>query len=278
MLPCLVRNSMVMIENRKIFHYRLIIAFICICSSINAVKAQNTTYNQFSNEIQFTEALKNKFSAELNFGQAYTSTPPDNKSMFAKASQFYLRAWIHYQLNAKWKLSYFHSFFLNKSIPEIDQNNYHELRSAIQGIYYMHKIGYTLQSRFRIEDRQIQNASKTYEAYYRLRTQVKYTKPINNKILRKGVYYGFGSEEFFFKTQAALTGKDFFDRNRFTLGAGYCFTDDLQMEISYANEYLPRNNGNQTYHTFQANFTFNDVLKKIKSKTKIIQAIDGNNN
>jgi hypothetical protein len=257
----------------------VILSLIILCIGFDS-KAQNQTYSQFSNEIQFTETIKDRWVTEFNIGQAYTSTPPYNKSMLSKASQFYLRGWVHYYLNPKWKLSYFYSFFFNVDIPEIDQKNYHEIRSAIQGIYYMHKVGYTLQSRFRIEDRHIQDSTKTFQAFYRLRSQIKYIKPINSKVFRKGVYYGFGAEELFFKTQAVITGKDFFDRNRITLGGGYCFSDDVQLELSYVNEFLPRGNGNQTYNQFQANLCINDFFKKMKNKNKVhkeIHAIDNDN-
>jgi hypothetical protein len=86
------------------------------------------------------------------------------------------------------------------------------------------------------------------------------------------------SDELFFKTQAAITGKDFFDRNRLTIGVGYAISDDTQIELLYANEILPRDAGNLIFNTYQINFAFSDIFKKlkVKSKNKEMQAQDNN--
>jgi hypothetical protein len=214
------------------------------------------------------ESIGERWTLEFNIGQSFTSIPPNQASMFAKGSQTYLRGWAHYYASPRWKLSYFLALFGNKEIPDIEQAKNFEIRYAIQGIYYINKIGYTLNTRFRIEDRRIQNNAKTFEAYYRLRGQLKYTQPINGKIIRKGIYYGMASEELFFKTQAAITGKDFFDRNRITIGAGYAITDETQIELLYSNEILPRESGNYIYNTYQINVAFSDIFKKLKVKAK----------
>lgn len=243
----------------------LLFAFL-FCSS--AIYAQTTSYNQFSNEFSDAESIGKKWTLEFNIGQSYTSTPPYNNSMFSKASQFYIRGWAHYYLNPRWKLSYFLALFGNVEIPDIEQAKNMEIRYALQGTYYIHKLGYTLLSRFRIEDRRIQNEAKTFEAYYRLRTQLKYTQPINGKVIRKGIYYGMAADELFFKTNAAITGKEFFDRNRLTVGMGYAITDDTQIELLYANEILPRPSGNQIFNSYQINVAFSDLFKKLKDKKK----------
>lgn len=243
----------------------------------SSLKAQTTDYNQFSNEFADAESIGKKWTLEFNLGQAYTSTPPSNNSMFAKASQFYLRGWAHYYLNSRWKLSYFLALFGNVDIPDIEQAKNLEIRYALQGTYYFHKIGYTLLTRLRVEDRRIQNEAKTFEAYYRLRTQLRYSKPINGKVIRKGIYYGFGADELFFKTNAAITGQEFFDRNRLTLGLGYSITDDTQIELVYTNELLPRSSGTQIFNGYQINFAFADIFKRLKDKKKEKLPIESGN-
>jgi hypothetical protein len=239
--------------------FALLICYIATC--------QTTKYNQFSNEFADAESIGKRWTMEFNLGQSYTSVPPNN-SMFSKASQFYLRGWAHYYASPRWKLSYFLALFGNVEIPDIEQAKNKEIRYAIQGIYYINKIGYTLNTRIRLEDRRIKNEANTYEAFYRIRTQLKYTKPINGKIIRKGIYYGMASEELFFKTKASISGKDFFDRNRLTIGVGYAITDDTQIELLYANEILPRTTGKIVYNTYQINFAFSDIFKKLKDKSK----------
>ncbi len=247
--------------------------------SNQSVQAQNTSYNQFSNEFSDVESLGKKWTLEFNLGQSYTSIPPNNHSPFAKASQFYLRGWAHYYASSRWKLSYFLALFGNVSIPDIEQAKNFEIRYALQGTYYIHKIGYSLLTRFRLEDRRIQNNAKTFEAYYRLRAQLKYTQPLNGKVIRKGIYYSVLSDELFVKTQAAITGKDFFDRNRLTIGGGYALTDDTQIELLYSNEWLPRSGGNLVYNSYQINFSFTDLFRKYKDKNKSreLHSVDNGN-
>ncbi len=260
----------------KYFYFLLIVGYL-MGLPIHS-NCQTTKYNQFSNEIADIESIGKKWTLEFNIGQSYSSIPPNNQSMFGKASQFYIRGWAHYYASSRWKLSYYLALFGNVAIPDIEQAKNFEIRYAIQGIYYINKIGYTLNTRFRIEDRRIQNDAKTFEAYYRLRSQLKYTKPINGKIIRKGIYYGMASEELFFKTQAAITGKDFFDRNKLSIGGGYAISDNTQVELMYSNEILPRSSGNLLYNTYQINFAFSDLFKKLKdkSKSKETHSLDNN--
>jgi hypothetical protein len=264
-----------MIHRKTILNTFVIVLSILVS---NTATCQSTNYQAFSSEIADAESIGKKWAMEFNIGQSFTSTPPYNNSMFSKASQFYIRGWAHYYASPRWKLSYSFALFGNTEIPDIKQAHNLEIRYTIQGIYYINKIGYTLNTRLRIEDRRIQNDAKTFEAYYRIRGQLKYTQPINGKIIRKGIYYGMASDELFFKTQAAITGKDFFDRNRFTLGAGYAITDDTQIELLFSNEILPRDAGRLVYNTYQINFSFSDIFKKIKdkSKNKEIQSKDNN--
>ena len=259
--------------------YCVVLALSILFNWNSAIGQTTTRYQQFSNEFADVESLGKKWTLEFNLGQSYTSIPPNNHSPFAKASQFYVRGWAHYYPSSRWKLSYFFALFGNLSIPDIEQSKNFEIRSALQGTYYINKIGYSLLTRFRIEDRRIQNDAKTFEAYYRLRTQLKYTQPINGKVIRKGIYYAVASDELFVKTQAAITGKDFFDRNRLTLGGGYALSDDTQVELLYSNEWLPRSSGNLVYNTYQINFSFTDLFRKYKdkNKTREMHSVDNGN-
>jgi hypothetical protein len=109
----------------------------------------------------------------------------------------------------RWKLSSFLAYYDNKNVPEIGQFKSPEWRFALQGIYYFHKIGYTLSTRMRVELRHIRNENENYENVYRYRQQIKYLKPINSKVLREGVVYAIASDELFFKSDAKVTGLSF---------------------------------------------------------------------
>jgi hypothetical protein len=242
---------------------KLSFILVILITSINY--GQTTTYNQFWNEIQFTKTINEKWSTELNLGAVYSSTE-SSSNIFQQNTQRSARVWGHYYLSPRWKLSTFLAYNYNKDVPEIGQFKSPELRFALQGIYYFHKTGYTLSTRMRMELRHLRSEDGTYDNVLRYRQQIKYLKPINSKILREGVVYGIASDELFFKSGTKVTGLSFFDRNRFNIGAGYLFTDDIQVELTYANEYLPRDNENQIVNAASLTVTFNNLFKNISKK------------
>lgn len=242
-----------------------------ICSSIVIFLitmmsyGQTTKYNQFWGEIQFSRTINKKWSTELNLGTSYSSTE-SSPNIFEQNTQRSFRAWGHYYLSPRWKLSSFIAYFNNKDVPEIGQFESPEWRFALQGIYYFHKTGYTLSTRMRTELRHMKNEDDSYENVIRYRQQIKYLQPINSKVLREGVVYAIASNELFFKSGTKVTGLSFFDRNRLNIGAGYLFSDDIQIELTYANEYLPRDNGNQIVNAASFTLTFNNFFENLNKK------------
>ncbi|MGO4771031.1 DUF2490 domain-containing protein [Flavobacterium sp. W22_SRS_FK3] len=242
-----------------------ICCFIATLVTTGICYGQSTTYNQLWNEIQFNRTLNDKWSAELNIGGSYSSTE-SSPNIFEKNIQKTFRGWGHYYLSPRWKLSTFIAYFDNKDVPEIGQFKSPEWRFALQGIYYFHKTGYTLSTRMRLELRHMRNGNEEYENVLRYRQQIKYLQPINSKVLREGVIYAVASDELFFKSGTKVTGLRFFDRNRLNIGAGYLLTDDIQIELTYANEYLPRDNGNQIVNAAALTISFNNLYKNISKK------------
>lgn len=240
-----------------------LILVILLITSINY--GQTTTYNQFWNEIQFNRTINEKWSAELNLGAVYSSTE-SSPNIFQQNIQRSARVWGHYYFSPRWKFSSFLAYNYNKDVPEIGQFKSPEVRFALQGIYYFHKIGYTLSTRMRMELRHMRNEEGDYDNVLRYRQQIKYIQPINSKALREGVVYAVASDELFFKSGTKVTGLSFFDRNRLNLGAGYLFTDDIQVEVTYANEYLPRDEENQIVNAASLTVTFNNLFKNLKKK------------
>jgi len=227
--------------------------------------SQTKTYGQSWNEIQFNRTINAKWSTEINLGSSYSSTETSS-NIFQNNIQRSFRGWGHYYLSPRWKLSTFLAYYDNKDVPEIGQFKSPEWRFALQGIYYFHKTGYTLSTRTRIELRHMKNGDDNFENVLRYRQQIKYIQPINSKVLREGVIYAVASDELFFKSETKVTGLSFFDRNRLILGAGYLFTDDIQVELAYANEYLPRDNENQIVNAASLTLTFNNLFKNLNKK------------
>lgn len=240
-----------------------LILVILLITSINY--GQTTTYNQFWNEIQFTRTISEKWSTELNLGAAYSSTE-SSSNIFQQNIQRSARVWGHYYFSPRWKFSSFLAYNYNKDVPEIGQFKSPEVRFALQGIYYFHKTGYTLSTRMRMELRHMRNDEGDYDNVLRYRQQIKYILPINSKVLREGVVYAIASDELFFKSGTKVTGLSFFDRNRLNLGAGYLFSDDIQVEVTYANEYLPRDDEDQIVNAASLTVTFNNLFRNLNKK------------
>lgn len=250
------------IQNILLKKFHLILV-VFLTTSINY--GQTTTYNQFWNEVQFTNTFNEKWSTELDLGNSFSSTE-SSSNIFENNVQRSFRIWGNYYLSPRWKTSAFVAYYDNKDVPEIGQFKSPEWRYALQGTYYFHKIGYTLSTRLRLELRHIRNEDYDYENVFRYRQQIKYLQPINSKVLRKGVIYGIASDEIFFKSGTKVTGESFFDRNRLNVGAGYLFNDDIQLEVTYANEYLPRNDGNQIINAASLTLTFNNLFRNVTDK------------
>lgn len=247
--------------NKKYLKNSLLLLLLFQCK---ITLAQNENIGQFWNELAFTRPLGKAWSSEFNIGQVWSD---DNKtqSILANHAQLYLRQWIHYYPNARWKTSFFIAYFNNKQIEGIAQPADNEWRWALQAMYYIKKIGYTLNTRTRIENRGITNSEGTRETGFRFRQQLRLLYPFGgSKIIRGKVWYLIASDEVMFKT----TGDQLFDKNRLTVGPGYSITDDIQIETTYVNEYLPRPQQNIRYHAFQLNVVFNNLLTKIGERWK----------
>jgi hypothetical protein len=225
--------------------------------------AQNTSYTQWGNELQFARAINDKWAGELFLGGTFSNTPYESKVLKTNI-QRYVFVWAHYYFSPRWKFSSSLAYYYNKNVPDIGQYFSPEYRWTLQGTYYFHKTGYTLLTRMRGEFRYIMNADSVFEDKYRYRQMVKFVKPINSQVLRKGVFYAVGTEELLFKPHAKTKGLNFFDRNRFEIGGGYLLTDDLQLELTYVNEFMPRDNGNEMYHVISLTITVNNLLSNLR--------------
>lgn len=226
--------------------------------------AQTASYLQEANELQFARAINDRWAGELWLGGTFSNTAAESK-VFKTNIQRYGFLWVHYFLSPRWKLSSSFAYYYNKDVPDIGQYFSPEYRLTLQGIYYIHKTGYTLLTRMRGEFRYMMNPDGVFEDKYRYRQMLKFVKPINSQVLRKGVFYGVSTEELLFKPQAKTKGVSFFDRNRFEIGGGYLITDDLQLELTYVNEFMPRDNGNEVYNIISLTITINNLLPRLKS-------------
>jgi hypothetical protein len=228
---------------------------------------QTDSYIQLNNEIQFARPFNERWSGEMWLGNTFSSTPNES-TILETFIQGYATAWVNYFLPPKWKFSAALSYYYNKDVPDIGQYLCPEWRLSLQPTYYFHKVNYILFTRSRVELRYMWNSDSVFQLKFRFRQMLKFVKPINGKTLRQGIFYFLTSEELFFKPDAKSTGVTFFDRNRFELGFGYLFTDDLQLELVYANEFLPRDEKNEMYNVVTFTLTFNNFLTNLAKSMK----------
>jgi hypothetical protein len=244
-------------------YWERVIVFLFLVLLQAGLKAQTTSYTQLANEVQFARAISDRWAAELWLGGAFSNTPSNDKVLSTNIQRYFF-VWAHYYLSPKWKLSSSFAYYYNKDVPDIGQFFSPEYRLTLQGIYYIHKTGYTLATRMRVDLRYMMNADGEFDFKYRYRQMIKFVKPINSQVLRKGVIYFLTTEELLFKPDAKTKGLNFFDRNRFDIGGGYQITDDLAVELAYLNEFVPRDGGNDVYNVMEFTVTFNNLLPNIK--------------
>ena len=227
--------------------------------------AQNTRYTQLANELQFNRTISEKLAGEVWLGGAFSNTPSDNRVLSTNIQRYFF-IWMNYQYSPRWKLSSSLAYYYNRNVPDIGQYLSPEYKLTLQSVYFIHKTGYILSTKIRVEFRYIMNAEGIFEDKYRYRHLIKFVKPLNSKVLRKGIVYFLSSEELLLAPKAKTKGINFFDRNRFDIGFGYMITNDLQVELAYLNEYIPRDDGDIINNTVEFTLIFNNLFPKIKER------------
>jgi hypothetical protein len=245
--------------NKTVFHIAFLISIFCIFPLL--IKAQ-TTYTQIWNEVDLVRAINEKWAGELDLAGTFSNTPSEPRILKTNIQRNFI-LWAHYQLTPRWKLSSFIAYYRNKDVPDIGQYKAPEWRFAVQGRYYFHKIGYTLNTDMRAEVRFIANQEGEFEDIYRYHQKLKYIQPLNSQVLRGGVVYLFASEEIIIRSKAKETGLKYFDCNLFTFAAGYLFTDDIQLELAYVNVFIPRDDHDEIDNAISLTLTVNNLLSKV---------------
>lgn len=234
-------------------------------SAILTVCAQVQNYRQANNEFEFYRGINKNWELEFDARQSWT-TKPGGANVLSSLSQLSGYVAVHYKPSDRWKVSYLYGYYFNEYVPELNQRSAPEWRSTIQGIYYIMRSRTTISARLRIEDRHIANKDSVFEAEERFRTEIKAVYPFNGHSIKKGVIYGFASEELMFKTSSNVGGGSNFDRNKLDIGIGYNINDNFQIELMYTNEYLPRTPVSNSYNELQLTLIFYNVFKKIEKE------------
>jgi hypothetical protein len=144
----------------------LLLIFFSVISCY--VSAQNKDYTQLTGELQFSKTINDKWAASVWLGTGFSNTPSNNKILSTNV-QHYMFGWVDYHYSSRWKFSASMAHFVNKDVPDIGQYFAPEWRFTAMGVYYIHKLGYTLTTRMRAEFRYIMNEKGVYEDKYRYR-------------------------------------------------------------------------------------------------------------
>jgi hypothetical protein len=253
-----------------------ILFLLCMLLSTFSMHGQTTDYKQFSPEFQLNRVFSDKMALELDVNGTFSNTPSENK-VFKTLIQGAGLIWVHYFISPRWKLSSNLGYYNNHDQPEIGQFNSTEWRFGLQANYYINKIGFTLSTKLRPEVRFVTNEEGNYEDIYRYRQMLKFIKPINSQLLRQGTYYAVASEELFFRSTRKSGGFHYFDRNMFAFGGGYMLTDNLQLELTYTNEFIPRDDGDQLNNQITITFITNNLFLNIKDRVAELFSSDDEN-
>lgn len=254
---------------RMVYRFGVVWALVLIIHKKTGAQTNHTS--QFRNQVTLTTPLPKAWSAQVDLLQTWSSSQ-ESKSALSDFSRWTLRGWVFYHANARIKLGFGIGYIQNTTEDNEDHLKNNEWRWTLQGTYYFHKIGYTLLARTRIENRNIADTAGTRESVTRFREQIHLLYPFGSKLIRAKIFYGIVADEVFFKTKSKVSGDDVFDRNRFTLGAGYAFTDHIQLELTYMNDLLPREKGNTILNSIQLHTIINNIFWKKKARKQAAMA------
>lgn len=260
---------------KLLYKKQFILIIFLICSQI-IVYSQNKTYTQFWGEVSFNGSLNKNWATEFDYKSEYSSELDQSDPFYTITERSYT-GWAHYYGGARWKFSGGIGYLDNNGSSNIGSSNTPKWRFTVSTTYNIHKIGYTINTKMRI-DATDEQTKGVYGIKYRYRQEFKYLQPINGQHLRKGVYYGFVSDEIFLQANSKNSGVTFFNSNRFNIGGGYLITNDLQVQASYLNEFEPKNNYDEITNVVYIQITYNNLVDKIselfKEKNKAIAKED----
>ncbi len=237
----------------KSFFTTLFFSLFLLCFDVTFgqnSKVNNTT--QLWSEIDLFGRINKKWKWQCDV--QYSRQSPYEELAFLKYDeQFTIRPWIHFYPIPTVKLSAFIGVWYNFPIEDnVGQRAYPEYRTAVQAQVYKSRGGNTLSNRFRTEIREIKDRSGEIETVFRGRYMLKYQRLLNHTSYDKNSYYGIVSDEQFVNGGSKVTGYKIFDQNRFFVGLGYNFTNDVAIEMGYINQFA--------YHAHDTNFDSNNIV------------------
>lgn len=248
---------------------RIFLFLLCAFTNAFLINAQNEggyntlTKGQSLNEVDFTHAISTKVVTELDIQWNLSNDTLNRANIWNHTTQVGGRGWLHWYLHPRVKLSYGFGYWKNMDVPEARQYDYNDFRSTVQLIYLVVAPRITLSHRLRFEDRFVQNQEHTdYDHSWRLWYGPKLTYCLNSKVIRKKTVYLILSDEVFVIPKTGY----WIDQNRFVTGAGYSFTSDLLLELTYSRQRRLNIGADEITNAIGLTLTINNVTHLFSKK------------
>jgi hypothetical protein len=248
-------------------HIGFYIACMVMCYSVYAqsdASGRINTSGQCWSEVDFTQVIKPKYVGGLDLYANFSNNSENSENIVSNFTQYGARAWLHYYLKPRIKLSGGFGIWQSRDIDDLEQIGTREYRLSAQGMYILVKPRITFYNWLRIDGRWIQNTDlSSYRFSSRLLYVPKLLIPLNSKIIREHVVYLILQDEMVVN----LDQEGFINQNTAKLGIGYAFTKSVSLEMAYNNQqrFSP---STPTYNTNAINITLtiNNVSQFFPSK------------
>lgn len=185
---------------------------------------------QLWNEALFSHPVNRKWVAKTDLFWSLSSTQASSWQIWQKTINVGIRPGAHYFLKPNIRITPMLGLWLSPEQTELKQKQEIEIRPTLDGQVFKRMDRFTFFLRLRYESRFIKKEEADHFSHnYRIRLMPKAFLAINSKTIRKKTLYVILADELFFTGNTSR----WVDQNRITLGAGYCFNNNITLETTY---------------------------------------------
>lgn len=249
------------------FKLTLMLLFLSAFFSLN-LSAQGEgndrveTPGQLWNEALISSRINKKWVAKLDLFWSLSSDNEDKYNLLKHTINYGIRGGAHYFLKPKFRLTPTLGYWYNFEVPEINQKAQWEIRPSLDAQIFQVFGRFTLFNRLRYEGRFIKELESNIHSHQsRLRYMPKIFMAINGKVIRERTFYAILSDEIFI-----IPGDEvFINQNRFTMGFGYCFTNNFTLETTWMKRLTnSKNQADVTNDVVSISCTVNNFLRHFR--------------
>lgn len=246
--------------------------YILSCESLWAQGEGNEVLRspgQIWNEVNLLQRLDMKQMVRLDFFQSGGGDAQDPRAYFKYNMDMGTRFLYHYFITPNWRWTSGVGYWYYPPVPSAGQTEKHEWRYLTDIQYTWRKGRWTVLNRPRVEFRHMKEAGNK-DPYWnnRFRYMIKSYVGLNSKTIRAKSLYGILGEELYLNLDK---DKELFNQNRFVLGLGYSFTDDISLELSWVHRttqtfVIPDGTVKDNMNALSVALSINNVLSAWRKK------------